>query len=361
MVDYIKNRVVLLRVSFFVLLILTSVGNVFAKDLRSLVNLKGYWKFSIGDDPTWANPAYNDTNWEKVFVPQSWEENGFHNYNGYAWYRKIFLITVPQKTQFVYLNIGYIDDADEVYINGKLVGSSGRMGPKAQTAYNIPRMYPIPREILNEGKENLIAVRVFDDYHDGGIVGGDINISFDSDQFKMSVDLTGYWNFETSRSVDENNRKVITYKERKIFVPGFWEARGYNQLDGRAIYSKRFNYPDYLDTKNQVLFAGIIDDIDEVYLNGEKIGSVHDLRKKNKVYSLTSDNFILRAYTIPDNLLNKGGENFIEIIVRDHTGPGGIYDGPIGIVDMETAKSIINKSLKDTRSSFQKLLDYWFD
>jgi sialate O-acetylesterase len=110
-----------------------------------------------------------------------------------------------------------------------------------------------------------------------------------------------------------------------------------------------------------VLFAGIIDDVDEVYLNGEQIGTVKELSRKDKRYSYTGYNFVLRAYDIPNNLLNKGSENHIEIIVRDHTGLGGIYDGPIGITDSETAKPIINKSLKDRRSSFRKLLDYWFD
>lgn len=70
---------------------------------------------------------------------------------------------------------------------------------------------------------------------------------------------------------------------------------------------------------------------------------------------------MLRAYDIPDHLLNRGGENTIEIMVRDHMGPGGIYDGPIGITDRETASPIINKSKKDNRNSFQKFLDYWFD
>ncbi|GAB7087283.1 hypothetical protein JCM15579A_13870 [Marinifilum fragile] len=349
------------RIFLIVIIIAFSSGNVLAKDLKSLVNLKGYWKFTIGDDPEWASPDYNDSKWTKVFVPESWEQNGFQNYNGYAWYRKSFTIMAPKSAQYVYLNMGYIDDADQVYVNGKLVGASGQMGPVAQTAAAIPRMYPIPKDILNNGGSNLIAVRVFDDYNEGGITGGEINISFDSDQFKMNVDLSGYWDFETSIQVDPKQKKVITHRDGKIFVPGFWEARGYNLLDGRAIYTKTFSYPANLNSKGQVLFAGVIDDVDEVYLNGEKIGSSSQLKRKNRRYSYISDNYILRAYDIPDHLLNRGGENTIEIMVRDHMGPGGIYDGPIGITDREMASPIINKSMKDNRNSFQKFLDYWFD
>lgn len=358
-----SNKIILVfyKISLIAIIAALLSGNVFAKDHRSLVNLKGYWKFTIGDDPVWASPDYDDSDWDKVFVPQSWEENGFKNYNGYAWYRKNFTITAPKSSQFVYLNIGYIDDADEVYVNGKLVGASGVMGPKSETAYDIPRMYPVPNKILNNGGKNLIAVRVFDDYDSGGITRGNLNISFDADQLKMNVDLSGYWNFETNMKIDSNNKKVITQKEGKIFVPGFWEARGYHHLNGRAIYTKTFIYPARLSSKDQMLFAGIIDDVDEVYLNGEKIGTVKALKRKNRRYSYTSDNFILRAYEIPSGLLNEGDKNHIEIIVNDYLGPGGIYDGPIGIVDRNTAISIINKSQKDSRNSFQKLLDYWFD
>ena len=354
-ISIVKKKLIILLVA------VTCTGAGFAEDLRTLVNLKGYWKFSIGDDLNRAFPDFNDSNWAKVFVPQSWEENGYHNYNGYAWYRKKFTIKVPKAKQFLYLNIGYIDDADEVYINGQLVGASGEMGPQAQTAYHIPRMYPVPVEILNENGSNTIAVRVFDDFHEGGIIKGDVNISYDADQDKMDFDLSGYWKFETSASISPNNYGVITNRKGKIFLPGFWETRGYNNVDGRAVFSKQFIYPQNSSNVNKVLFVGVIDDVDEVYLNGTKIGSIRELRRKNRKYRYASPNLILRAYDIPENLLVRGGENIIEIIVEDHGGPGGIYRGPIGIVDQQKALSIAKKSVQDTRNKFEKCIDYWFD
>lgn len=348
-----------LRIVILLLVLGLQVGWTSAENLRSLANLKGYWKFSIGDDPAWANPDFNDNKWEKIFVPQTWERGGFEGYNGYAWYRKHFSLSVPNQLDFVYVYLGYIDDADKVYVNGKLVGASGQSAPKAETAFSIPRMYPIPVNILKKNGDNVIAVRVFDDFHEGGIVRGNVEIVFDLDQTKMNVDLSGYWDFEIAREPDKINQRVITYRQGKIFVPGFWEARGYNNYDGKAVYSKEFRYPSDVSTSNQVLFMGVIDDVDEVYLNGRKIGTVRDMRRKR--FSYAGDHVTLRAYEIPDKLIKRNEINRIEVIVDDFSGPGGIYKGPIGIIDQSEASPIIKKGIKDTRSPFQKLIDYWFD
>ncbi|MGQ1909589.1 beta galactosidase jelly roll domain-containing protein [Marinifilum sp. RC60d5] len=348
-----------LKIIILTLVLGLQAGSASSENLRSLVNLKGYWKFSVGDDPARAKPNFNDSKWEKIFVPQSWEHGGFEGYNGYAWYRKHFTLSIPNNLDFVYLYVGYIDDADEVYVNGQLVGTTGQFPPKAETAYDIPRMYPVPSYILNSNGDNIIAIRVFDDFHEGGIINGNIEIAYDLDQKRMNLDLSGYWNFESSIEVDSANKSVITSKLGKIFVPGFWEARGYNNYNGKAVYSKEFKYPFDLNRNDQVLFMGVIDDVDEVYLNGQKIGSVRDMKRKR--FSYAGNHLTLRAYEIPDNLLKHNSINSIEVIVEDFSGPGGIYKGPIGIIGENEAMSISKKSFKDTRSPFQKLIDYWFD
>jgi sialate O-acetylesterase len=61
-----------------------------AENLRKIVSLSGYWKFSIGDDITWAGISYNDSGWDQIAVPGPWENEGYKDYNGYAWYRRTF-------------------------------------------------------------------------------------------------------------------------------------------------------------------------------------------------------------------------------------------------------------------------------
>lgn len=354
------SKIHTVKLGLLLLFLIFQVGSVKSENLRSLVNLKGYWKFSIGDDPQWANPNYNDSKWQKVFVPDSWETNGFHEYNGYAWYRKTFELNQSYNREFVYLRMGKIDDVDEVFVNGKLVGASGNFPPRMKTAYDIPRMYPVPVSLLREDGKNTIAVRVYDEILDGGIISGDIGLFLDLDQIKMDVDLSGYWNFEINKTVDKGNLNCVNYRKGKIFVPGFWETRGYNDYDGKAVYTKSFSYPSDLSRDDKVLVLGVIDDEDEVYLNGDKLRVLRAKQDRRSRYA-NSNYATFRAYEIPDGLLNRSNGNEIEVIVTDHMGPGGIYRGPIGITNRDRAEALLQREYKDNRSNVQKFFDYWFD
>ena len=48
---------------------------IHAEDLRTVTRLSGYWKFSVGDKLEWADPDFNDTNWDEIRVPDSWESD----------------------------------------------------------------------------------------------------------------------------------------------------------------------------------------------------------------------------------------------------------------------------------------------
>jgi hypothetical protein len=347
------------KVSILLLFLIFQVGTIQSENLKSLANLEGNWKFSIGDDPARAIPDYDDSDWQNVFVPNNWEDNGYEDYNGFAWYRKSFQIRESFNREYLYLYMGYIDDVDEVYLNGKLIGASGNFPPRMKTAYDIPRMYPVPANLLRKGGENVIAVRVYDEFQNGGITQGPVGLFIDKDQERMDVDLTGYWDFECGNSVDKGNLNCLTYRKGKVFVPGFWETRGYNGKDGKAKYTKEFNYPSDMSTSEKALILGMIDDEDMVYLNGERIRWMGYKRGGN--WSGNSNYNTFRAYQIPKGVLKSSGMNVIEVTVTDHMGPGGIYGGPIGITDIDLAEEMVRREYKDNRSGFEKFFDYWFD
>lgn len=349
-----------LKVSILLLFLIFQVGTIQSENLKRLVNLEGNWKFSIGDDPARAIPNYDDFDWQNVFVPNSWEDNGYETYNGFAWYRKSFQIRLPFNREYLYLYMGYIDDVDEVYLNGKLVGASGNFPPRMETAYNIPRMYPIPANLLNKNGENVIAVRVYDEIQNGGITQGPVGIFIDKDQERMDIDLTGYWDFESGVSVDKGYLKCITYRKGKIFVPGFWEARGYNDLDGNAKYTKEFEYPSDMSISGKALILGVIDDEDRVYLNGERLKWMGTKSRRSNWYD-NGYHLSFRAYAIPLDVLNSRGTNIIEVMVIDQGGPGGMYKGPIGITNIELAEAMVKREYKDNRSNVEKFFDYWFE
>ena len=141
-----------------------------------LIDLNGRWKFAIGDQNAWSKKDFDDSNWETIRVPSQWEERGFHGYDGFAWYRTSFDGQYLKNSEKLFINLGYIDDTDEVYLNGDLIGFSGSMPPNFKTAYNSERIYVIPKYLINYNGPNTLAVRVFDVTHGGGIVDGDVGI-----------------------------------------------------------------------------------------------------------------------------------------------------------------------------------------
>ncbi|HEY2861418.1 MAG TPA: SpoIIE family protein phosphatase [Terracidiphilus sp.] len=50
-------------------------------------HLEGPWRFQIGDNPQWADPAFDDSSWPTVSLGKPLTELGFDSYAGFAWYR----------------------------------------------------------------------------------------------------------------------------------------------------------------------------------------------------------------------------------------------------------------------------------
>lgn len=302
-----------------------------AEKWRRVLALEGSWKFSIGDNKRWASPDYNDSEWESIRVPAKWEDQGFNGFNGYAWYRKSFDGSALRNGQVpYYLFLGYIDDADEVYLNGHLIGASGSFPPKYHTAFNAERRYVLPAEHINFKGTNTISVRVYDAEIEGGIVSGNIGIYVDENDQALTVNLRGIWDFSIvqrksfgiSEDVAEFKVKRTppeNVKWNKIMVPALWEHQGYDRFDGTAWYRKQFYVPKSLAGEDLVLIMGKIDDYDQAYLNGKLVGS-------------TTKYDHLRIYHLAPEMIQPGAYNLLLIFVYDYGGFGGIYEGPVGLM-----------------------------
>lgn len=304
----------------------------FADNWKMEVDLSGPWKFSIGDDERYADPNFDDRTWETIRVPAPWESNGFHGYDGYAWYRKSFTLPADSKTDNLYLALGYIDDVDEVYINGKLIGFSGSFPPYFHTAYRAYRRYPIPVEFLNPDSENVIAVRVYDSKIDGGIIAGKVGIMHDDSETQLDVDLRGVWKIALGDNASWKETDLPDEEWEKIMVPYFWEAQGFHNYDGYAWYRKTFYLPEDFQNEEMILLLGNIDDYDQTYINGIKVGSTGF--QSNDRPNLQDDAAYQqnRNYILPSGLLKPGEANTIAVRVYDKYVDGGIYRGPIGLI-----------------------------
>jgi len=298
---------------------------------EKVLDLSGKWAFTIGDRSEWASPSYDDSNWDQILVPGKWESQGFEAYDGFAWYRKTFSGDRLPQDRDIYLSLGEIDDADEVFVNGTLIGRSGSFPPHFSTAYQAKRQYLIPRELIRSGI-NLISVRVFDYHYEGGIIRGDIGLFQKEGLHKEFFDLEGIWKFKTSSDAKPCGEEEPDSWDR-LMVPGIWEHQGYEHYNGFACYRKTFICPPDLTQSPMILTLGLIDDMDIVYLNGEKIGST-GIKEDGSIPD-PGNSWAwkqLRGYFIPMGMLKPNQENVITIKVYDHIGEGGIYRGPVGII-----------------------------
>ena len=308
--------------------------NSYAGKYIKIKNLKGNWKFSIGDNKNWKAFNFNDSDWDEIYVPSSWEEQGYHGYNGYAWLRREFTISDDYKKNSIYLYLGYIDDVDEVYINGHLIGYTGSFPPYYQTAYNAYRKYHIPKYILNFNSKNVISVRIYDSQQYGGIVKGDIGFYIDPDPLPLDFELHGVWKFNIGDDLNWKEYKINDNEWNNIIVPGSWENQGYRDHDGYGWYRKSIKISEQFANKPVVVVMGKIDDIDEVYINGVLINPIKKLGAKGAyIHTNNYDYSVFRAYFIDGNIFKANATNTIAVRVYDGGGVGGIYEGPVGIIE----------------------------
>ena len=133
--------------------------------VRNVAYPDGPWRFHTGDDPSWAEPSFNDSNWQAIDVRQSLAEQGIDSYNGYAWYR----LTIPaqQVAQFRAMTAGQplalLVNSNSVgqmaaYVNGYEVGHTRGMTDAPAEYQSAPVVAQFPT--LTPGPV-VIAIRTW--------------------------------------------------------------------------------------------------------------------------------------------------------------------------------------------------------
>jgi hypothetical protein len=156
------------------IVLLLFLSPLHAQDSTS-IDLRGHAAFRPGDDDVWRSKYIDEQReWNFIPVPGAWEHHGFPLTDGFAWYRIRFRIPAAMRDDSLLLVISGVDDADETFLNGVLVGKTGAFPPAFRSELRSLRVYPLPRFIREE--HNLLAVRVYDNGDLGGITGNILRI-----------------------------------------------------------------------------------------------------------------------------------------------------------------------------------------
>ncbi|USN99543.1 MAG: glycoside hydrolase family 2 protein [Phycisphaeraceae bacterium] len=236
----------------------------------------GDWRFHEGDSLVWAAPFFDDRDWDTATLPATWEAHaGYTQDYVFGWYRR--QIDLPGGADLMLL-LGKIDDADEVYLNGQLIGSSGSFPPNYVTAWDVPRRYLAPASLINGDGTDLLAVRVFDGVNGGGI-------------YESGVSLNSVGPFDPAASVGADKTGYV--------------------LGGAGWYRKHFETP--IGERVAIRFDGVYM-LADVWINGSLAGT--------HTHGYTGFECDLTPYLAPT-----GGENVVAVRVRNEGKNSRWYSG----------------------------------
>lgn len=314
---------------------------IYSNDIKRSIRLPDRWKFTIGDSIEWKEPTYYDDGWQEITVPSRWENAGYQNLDGYGWYRSKFKPSADLTHGPLQLFLGKIDDCDQTFFNGNLIGKTGDFPPNYNTEWISFRIYQIPERVVNWDGDNTIAIRVYD----GGGAGGFYSIK----QYNLPtiwnlpikkkfavwniVGLFNWTNNETSVTLNAVDLKLSPKKTYLVYERWSEQLIGEMQNEIKinllptsskilSIHEKR-NQPIVISSSRHITQGGI--DLADV-----------DWDTKNNILSAESENILDGSYSV--TLYIPGGMQIKNVVTTARFEIQKVTD-QISIIKFDRAKT----------------------
>ena len=140
---------------------------------------------------SWGALAHDDSDWKTVPVPTRWsgtEVAELKPFNGIVWLRRAVEIPARFAGKDLVVSVGKVDDRETTFFNGVRIGGS--------VQYDDRRIYTAPGKLVKAGK-NVVAVRVWNGWGDGGIWGSPKEMSvYPVGHEEEKISLAGDWLFK---------------------------------------------------------------------------------------------------------------------------------------------------------------------
>lgn len=214
----------------------------------SIVRADLAWRASMDDldaglKENWMREEVTGEEWPIMTLPQPWERGGPLPIDGVVWFKTRFMLNEGQASQALQLSLGVLDDEDQAYINGHLVGET-------TIDYRAFREYNVPDSVLRAG-ENTITVRIKDYGYIGGFIGQPEDLKLT--QGDWSYSLARDWQYQQGtvglgprpRQISPNSFPTLLYNGmihpfRRLGISGMLWYQGESDLGNPYHYRDLF-------------------------------------------------------------------------------------------------------------------------
>lgn len=182
---------------------------------RVTYSINEAWKFSKNNEPDILSNTFDDSSWELISIPHTWnskdavdETPGY--YRGTAFYRRTILIPDERKGKQAFISFEGVNQETELFVNGKTAGT--HVGGYTRFCFDITHL-------LNYGQPNLFVVKVNNRFNEnippltadftffGGIYR-DVNLVFTEKQHIATTWFASSGVFITTPAVSEKEARV---------------------------------------------------------------------------------------------------------------------------------------------------------
>jgi hypothetical protein len=224
----------------------------------SSINLAEDWKFSpdpkaVGESKGWQSRNWPDAGWATLQAGRPWEEQGFPDLDGIAWYRKIVEVPKDWGGHPVWLVLGGVNDEYVLYCNGKRINSYGR-NPDNSVANNLT--IAELSESLRFGELNLLALEVHDWGEKGGLWKLHCQLVNDPKELPKVLEVSTYLSY-TDRSLtveidptilgNDRTERTIEFQVESSPKGSFSQTRITTLIPSAKVLDVVFDLPPSMD------------------------------------------------------------------------------------------------------------------
>lgn len=121
------------------------------------VTLSNHWKWHIGDNPGWANPAFDDSKWEKLLVSEPIAQYPALEEAGLAWFRRPIQVKAELVNKPLCISVKQMG-ASEIYLDGKLLYKLGVVDKNPAKEQTKVKTTALP-VMFTDTNKHVLAVR----------------------------------------------------------------------------------------------------------------------------------------------------------------------------------------------------------